>query len=171
MQDWVMTETTHKTQVQLKVDRNRSQTNSNVNLKKKVNKLVKQTHWASQKIQKILNQIFRQFWMHWKIFKKQELAQILSKYKSWNHKIPLQKEKKPVFQSIYRLIEQKLKKLQTYLDKNLAKEYIKSLILLAGYLIIYVSKKNGTKQLCVDYQQLNNITIKNWYSLPLINKI
>ena len=65
-----MTETTHKIQVQQKVDKNGSQMNSNMNLKKEVNKLAKQTHQAPQKVQKVLNQILRQFWMHWKIFEK-----------------------------------------------------------------------------------------------------
>ena len=86
---------------------------------------------------------------------------MLLEHKPWDHKIPLQEGKELAFQPIYRLMEQELKKLQTYLDKNLAKEYIRPLILSAGYPVIYIPKKDGTKQLCVDYQQLNNITIKN----------
>ena len=32
-------------------------------------------------------------------------------------------------------------------------------------------KKNGKLRLCVDYQQLNKITIKNRYLLPLISEL
>jgi hypothetical protein len=31
-----------------------------------------------------------------------------------------------------------------------------------------VTKKDGSLRMCVDYQGLNKITIKNWYPLPLI---
>jgi len=40
-----------------------------------------------------------------------------------------------------------------------------------GYSILFVSKKNGKLQLCVNYCQLNNITIKNCYLLPLISEL
>ena len=60
-QNQVIIKITHKAQVQQKVDKSKSQMNNSVNLKKKVNKLIKQTHQVSQKVQKILKQIFRQF--------------------------------------------------------------------------------------------------------------
>ena len=47
--------------------------------------------------------------------------------------------------------ENQLKKVQNYLDKNLKKEFIKSLKSLTDYLILFVSKKNEQKQLYVDY--------------------
>jgi hypothetical protein len=34
--------------------------------------------------------------------------------------------------------------------------------------VIFVEKKDGTKRLCVDYQELNQVTIKNKYPLPRI---
>lgn len=37
--------------------------------------------------------------------------------------------------------------------------------------VISVKKKDGTKRLCVDYRQLNDITIKSKYLLPLIKDI
>ena len=39
------------------------------------------------------------------------------------------------------------------------------------YLILFVSKKDESLQLCVDYHKLNDITIKNQYSLPNISKL
>jgi hypothetical protein len=37
----------------------------------------------------------------------------------------------------------------------------------AGYLVLFVLKKNGKLRLCIDYWKLNDITIKNRY--PLLN--
>jgi len=34
-----------------------------------------------------------------------------------------------------------------------------------------VKKKDGSSRLCVDYQQLNKLTIKNKYPLPRINDL
>ena len=41
----------------------------------------------------------------------------------------------------------------------------------AGYPILFVPKKNGKLRLCVNYRQLNAITVKNQYSLPLISEL
>lgn len=38
-------------------------------------------------------------------------------------------------------------------------------------LVLFVSKSDGKLQLCVDYCRLNVITMKNRYSLLLINKL
>ena len=36
---------------------------------------------------------------------------------------------------------------------------------------MFAKKKDGTLRFCVDYRQLNNITIKNRYTLPLIQEL
>jgi hypothetical protein len=41
----------------------------------------------------------------------------------------------------------------------------------AGVLVIFIPKKDGTLQLCVDYQGLNAITVKNCYPIPLISEL
>ena len=38
-----------------------------------------------------------------------------------------------------------------------------------GALVIFVKKKDGTLRLCIDYRQLNKMTIKNRYLLPRID--
>jgi len=77
----------------------------------------------------------------------------------------------PKFLKIYRLNKTQLKALREYLNKNLTKGYIRPLTLLAGYSILFVLKKNGKLRLYIDYCQLNNITIKNRYPLPLIKEL
>jgi len=43
--------------------------------------------------------------------------------------------------------------------------------LLVGYSVLFIPKKNRQFRLCINYRQLNSITKKDRYLLPLINKI
>ncbi len=72
---------------------------------------------------------------------------------------------------LYSMSEDQLKEVRTYLDENLKREFIRSSKSLTEYLILFVSKKDGTKQLCVNYRQLNEITRQDSYSLPLIKEL
>ena len=54
------------------------------------------------------------------------------------------------------------------METKLKKRYIRPSQLPIGYPILFVLKGNGKLKLCIDYKQLNNITIKNRYALPLI---
>ena len=60
-----------------------------------------------------------------------------------------------------------LKALQEYINENLKKGFIRKSTLPAGYLILFAPKKDRKLRLYIDYQQLNSITIKNRYPLPL----
>jgi hypothetical protein len=57
------------------------------------------------------------------------------------------------------------------LDNNLKKGFITESTLPAGSSIMFVKKKDGSLCLCVDYQGLNKITIKNQYLLSLISEM
>jgi hypothetical protein len=61
--------------------------------------------------------------------------------------------------------------LRKYIDRNIKKDFIRKLILPAGYPIFWVSKKDGSLRLYVDYRLLNNITIRNSYPLLLISEL
>jgi hypothetical protein len=37
--------------------------------------------------------------------------------------------------------------------------------------VIFVRKEDGTKRLCVDFRNVNQVTVRNCYSMPLISKI
>ena len=80
-------------------------------------------------------------------------------------------DKQPPFKPLYNLLENKLAVLYQYIVDNLQKGQIQPSISLAGVLIIFILKKNGTLCLCVDYQALNRITIKNYYPLLLIGEL
>jgi hypothetical protein len=74
------------------------------------------------------------------------------------------------YKFIYKLSENELKILKKYLDKNLKRKYIQYFINPAGAPILFISKKDGSFRLCVNYRGLNKITIKNRYSLPLMGE-
>jgi hypothetical protein len=95
----------------------------------------------------------------------------LPEHTKWDHEIPLKPETQPKFNKIYGLNEEQLKALREYLEENLRKGYIRPSTSPAGYPILFVPKKNGKLRLCVDYRQLNDITIKNRYPLPLISEL
>ncbi len=64
-----------------------------------------------------------------------------------------------------------LKKVHNYLAENLKREFIRLLKSSAEYLILFISKKNDIKQLCIDYRQLNEIIYWDSYSLLLIEEL
>jgi hypothetical protein len=56
------------------------------------------------------------------------------------------------------------------LEENLSKGFIRASSSSAGTPILFMKKGNGSLQLCVDYQYLNEGTIKNCYPLPLLQE-
>jgi len=100
-----------------------------------------------------------------------QLKMSLSEYKSWDHEISLLNDKQSKWMSLYSISEDQLKKVRTYLDENLKRGFIKSSKSLTEYSILFVSKKNDIKQLCVDYRQLNEITKQDSYLLSLIKEL
>lgn len=60
--------------------------------------------------------------------------------------------------------------LKTYIEINLANGFIRPFKSPANASIKFICKKEGSFQLCVDYQDLNNLAINNWYLLLLIDK-
>ena len=57
--------------------------------------------------------------------------------------------------------------LEDFLDKN----FIRPSVSPWGAPVLLVKKKEGTMRLCVDYRQLNKVTIKNQYPLPRIDDL
>ena len=61
--------------------------------------------------------------------------------------------------------------LKLHLKKLLEKGFIHPSVSPWGALVFFVKKKDGTLWLCVDYKQLNKMTVKNKYPLPRINDL
>ena len=66
--------------------------------------------------------------------------------------------------------QDELKVLWKYLNDHLFKGFIQVSFSLTAALILFVHKSEGGLRFCVDYWELNVITVKNWYSLPLIKE-
>ena len=98
-------------------------------------------------------------------------TEALPKHKPWDHEIPIEPGKVPTFGPIYQLSEKELKVLKEYIDENLAKGFIRPSTSSTASPVLFVPKKDGSLRLCVDFRQLNNITIKDRYALPLINEL
>ena len=64
-----------------------------------------------------------------------------------------------------------LTELKIQLQELLDKEYIRPSVSPWGAPILLVRKKDGTLRLCINYRQLNKMTIKNKYPLPRINDL
>ena len=51
------------------------------------------------------------------------------------------------------------------------KGYIRPSVSPWGAPVLFVKNKDGTLRLCIDYRQLNKVTIKNKYPFPRINDL
>ena len=64
-----------------------------------------------------------------------------------------------------------LKELQMQLQELLDKCFIRPSHSSWGALVLFVKKKDETLRMCIDYRELNKVTIKNKYHLPRIDDI
>src|SRR4051812_35679409 len=64
-----------------------------------------------------------------------------------------------------------LRKLKSQLEELLAKHFIRPSVSPWGVPILLIKKKDGSMRLCIDYRQLNKVTIKNKYPLPRIDDL
>ncbi len=85
-----------------------------------------------------------------------------------NHAIEITAES--LYESLYNLLNTELVTLRQYLDDVLAKEWIKHFINSTDAFILFIFKKNDSFHLCMNYQDLNKITVKNHHSLSLISE-
>jgi hypothetical protein len=77
----------------------------------------------------------------------------------------------PIFMRPYRMAANQLAELKEQLQELLDKGYIRPSGSPWGAPVIFVQKKDGMQRMCVDYHFLNEVTIKNKYSLPRINDL
>jgi hypothetical protein len=77
----------------------------------------------------------------------------------------------PIAQRAYRINPQELEELKRQLADMLSKGLIRPSVSPWGSPILFVDKRDGTIRLCVDYRELNEVTIKNKYPLPKIEDL
>ena len=108
-------------------------------------------------------------WQHIEKLFKKNLVYELSKHDFSDYAINLKKKAQSSYNFIYSLSELKLKVFKTYIEKHLTNDFIQLFKFLIDALILFV-KKNNNFRLCVNYRNLNQLTIKNRYFLFLIKK-
>src|SRR3954463_3136943 len=72
----------------------------------------------------------------------------------------------PVSMAPYRMSASELNELKSQLEDLLEKKFIRPSVSPWGAPVLLVKKKEDSMRLCVDYRQLNKVTIKNRYPLP-----
>jgi hypothetical protein len=77
----------------------------------------------------------------------------------------------PVSKTPYRMSTPELKELQMKLEEILKKGYIHPSVSPWGAPVLFVKKKYGTLILCIDFRQLNKVTLKNKYHFPRIDDL
>ncbi|KAL0534730.1 hypothetical protein IC582_029023 [Cucumis melo] len=65
----------------------------------------------------------------------------------------------------------KLKVLKVQLQELLDKGFIQPSVSPWGAPVLFVKKKDGSMRLCIDYRELNKVTVKNRYPLPKIDDL
>jgi hypothetical protein len=77
----------------------------------------------------------------------------------------------PISKAHYRMSLPELTELKIHLQELLDKEYTTLSVSPWGALVLFMKNKDGTMRLCIDYRQLNQMTIKNKYPFPKINDL
>lgn len=72
----------------------------------------------------------------------------------------------PISKTPYRMAPVELKELKVQLQELLDKGFIRPSFSPWGAPVLFVKKKDGTMRLCIDYRELNKVTVKNKYPLP-----
>ncbi len=97
-----------------------------------------------------------------------ESADKLSLHEDYDHAIEITAESS--YKSLYNLSNTELTILRQYLNDVLAKEWIKHFVSSTDAFILFIFKKNDSFHLCMNYWDLNKITVKNHHSLSLISE-
>ncbi|KAL5541347.1 hypothetical protein UlMin_045674 [Ulmus minor] len=77
----------------------------------------------------------------------------------------------PISKAPYRMAPAELKELQAQLQDLLDKRFIRPSHSPWGAPVLFVKKKDGTLRMCIDYRELNKVTVKNRYPLPRIDDL
>ncbi|XP_071705189.1 uncharacterized protein [Rutidosis leptorrhynchoides] len=95
----------------------------------------------------------------------------LPPFRSVEFQIDLVPGAAPVARAPYRLAPSELKELQSQLKELLDRGFIRPSTSPWGAPILFVKKKDGSFRMCIDYRELNKLTIKNQYPLPRIDDL
>ncbi|KAA0056645.1 ty3-gypsy retrotransposon protein [Cucumis melo var. makuwa] len=85
--------------------------------------------------------------------------------------IELEPDTAPISKAPYRMAPVELKELKVQLQELLDKGFIRPSVSPWGAPVLFVKKKDGSMRLCIDYRELNKVTVKNRYPLFRIDDL
>ncbi|RVX00506.1 Transposon Ty3-G Gag-Pol polyprotein [Vitis vinifera] len=77
----------------------------------------------------------------------------------------------PISKAPYRMTPMELKDLKIQLQELLDKGFIRPSVSPWGAPVLFVKKNDGSMRLCIDYRELNKVTVRNRYPLPRIDDL
>ncbi|GJZ30461.1 putative reverse transcriptase domain-containing protein [Tanacetum coccineum] len=89
----------------------------------------------------------------------------------WTFQIDLVPGAAPVARAPYRLAPSEMKELSEQLKELSDKGFIRPSSSPWGAPVLFVKKKDGSFRMCIDYRELNKLTVKNRYPLPRIDDL
>src|SRR5882724_6887507 len=92
-------------------------------------------------------------------------------HRKFDHEIHIENDQMPPHSHIYTLSGTEPTLLCEFLDDMLSKGFIRSSQSPGSAPVLFVKKKDGTLQLGVDFQNLNKITQKDRYLIPLVTNL
>jgi len=95
---------------------------------------------------------------------------ILSLYQAHNHVIHLKEDAQFSVFALYNMSRDEILELHHYLNENLSKDFIRVNHFQTIIFVLFIKKLEEELRFCVNYQDLNAITVKNQYSLSLISE-
>ncbi|GJV70185.1 putative reverse transcriptase domain-containing protein [Tanacetum coccineum] len=85
--------------------------------------------------------------------------------------IDLIPEAAPVARAPYKLAPSEMQELSDQLQELADRGFIRPSTSPWGAPVLFVKKKDGSFRMCIDYRELNKLTIKNRYPLPMIDDL
>jgi hypothetical protein len=126
----------------------------------------------AQKESKTLEEMIPLQYLSFRSIFEEETSRALPPFQKWDHAIDLQPDAVPSNNcKVYPLNPEEQKALDVFLTDMLERGYICSSQSPFASPFFFVKKKDGKLHPVQDYRQLNALTIKNQYPLPLISDI
>ena len=77
----------------------------------------------------------------------------------------------PIAKASYRLVPPEMQELSSQLQELMGKQFIRLSSSLWGAPILFFKEKDGSHRMCINYQELKKLTVKNRYLLPRIDDL